>query len=90
MVRLRGRGAIVALGSRPCFVIVVTRGATATSPSVTATDLGNLGGVDSQATATNAGGQVVGYSDILGGSTPTMRSCGREKGGTVDLGTLGG
>jgi len=53
------------------------------------TDLGTLGGSGSDALATNDRGEVVGYSALPGGTTPTRAVLWKD-GAIVDLGTLGG
>jgi len=57
------------------------------APSVTITDLGTLGGTNSDATGINASGQVVGYSELPGGTTHAFLW---QNGTMTDLGTLGG
>ena len=49
-------------------------------------DLGTLGGSGSFAAGVSDNGQVVGYSSMPVTANAT-RSCGREAGGMVDLGT---
>ena len=56
---------------------------------VTVTDLGTLGGSYSYASAVNDSGQVVGYSGTAG-SFASHAFSWTQKGGMVDLGTLGG
>ena len=51
------------------------------------TNLGTLGGLNSTATAVNASGQVVGYSETAAGETHAFLFSG---GAMTDLGTLGG
>ena len=53
------------------------------------TNLGTLGGLNSDAVAMNDGGQVVGYSELASSGAIHAFSWTRA-GGMIDLGTLGG
>ena len=53
-----------------------------------ASDVGSLGGLNSEANAINNSGQIAGTSDLLNGTRHAFRSSGKS--GIVDLGTLGG
>src|SRR6266542_3972255 len=59
----------------------------ATAP-ITAVDLGTLGGIESQATAVNNSGQVVGYGRLANYEYHAFSWT--QAGGMIDLGTLGG
>src|SRR5919109_581630 len=63
--------------------------ARATGPTVTAIDLGTLGGTSSEAVAMNASGQVVGAASTAGDLQRHAFSW-TQASGMVDLGTLGG
>jgi probable HAF family extracellular repeat protein len=71
------------------FLVVGAGSLPAASPSVTAIDLGTLGGTESSATAVNEHGQVVGWS-LIAGDAATHAFSWTKEGGMVDLGTLGG
>jgi probable HAF family extracellular repeat protein len=60
----------------------------ATAQGFTVTDLGTLGGINSQATAINIRGQVVGFSTLQGEAI--TRAFLWEDGVITDLGSLGG
>src|SRR4051812_38604835 len=57
--------------------------------SRTVTDIGTLGGTNSQASGINGAGQVVGYSDTAAGTQHAFIT-GPSGVGMRDLGTLGG
>jgi probable HAF family extracellular repeat protein len=84
-----GRAAAALVAALLVSLLVGAGGATATSPSVTAIDLGTLGGTNSYAIAMNDSGQVVGWSRTAGDAADHAFSW-TQAGGLVDLGTLGG
>src|SRR5690349_15071527 len=63
--------------------------APAVTATVTATDLGTLGGEDSVATKINDAGQVIGFSHTAG-NVEYHGFLWTATGGMVDMGTLGG
>ncbi len=65
-----------------CSLVLAVAGATAAPPSVTATDLGTLGGNRSFASAVNDNGQVVGNSQITVGAGQSHAFIWTQAGGT--------
>ena len=72
------------------FLVLAVAGATAAPPSVTATDLGTLGGDRSFASAVNDNGQVVGNAQVTVGSGQSHAFMWTQAGGMVELPSIGG
>ena len=81
------RRPVIAVASVALLLPLVAAPIRATGPSVTITDLGTLGFDRGVATAVNAGGQIVGWSDA---AFNTEHAFSMQGGVMTDLGTLGG
>jgi probable HAF family extracellular repeat protein len=79
---------LVTLAGLPSAPSSRAQGIDNTPPRFTVTDLGTLGGMNSQATAINHRGQVVGFSTLEGEAI--TRAFLWEDGVMTDLGSLGG